>query len=343
MDPIDKTIKTARDVLAKGISTSTLDGGAGSSTLTSRQNLDPVIPSIADRNIPFYDMVNKEDGYGAGITFNLRRSLYSSSHNPRDAVYADGGLPQQRTSQYYTQYKAYRSVGLDGSVTGLAQAVGAKVLDLYAQEVEATSRSVLQDVEWLGFWGSETTLNAAGLPQPVGLDAYITTNVIDAAGAPISKALIDSAASRISEYGGMATHMFTSLRVKADLNNLYGGTERVIINQGDRSNITVGNIAQQVDSVAGVIKFVPDFFINPGNTYPVANGSSSTPLGATTSTVFITNMAYVKLSLLQRLGMEELGRTADKREFYVNAYYAMELTAEPWFAKIINVKDNTIT
>jgi len=136
--------------------------------------------------------------------------------------------------------------------------------------------------------------------------------------------------------------MFTSLRVGADLNNLYNSNERIIVNAGDRQALTVGNQVAEISTVAGYLKVVPDFFINPGNTYPLSTGVSSTPLGATTSTVFILNMNYIEYRFLQRLMVEPLGKTADKVDFFVKAYTGLKLTAEPWCSKIINVKDNTI-
>jgi Family of unknown function (DUF5309) len=344
MDEIKKILTAADKTVAKGISMSTLDGGSGSNTLSSRQNLDPIIPSIANRNTPFYDMVRKVDGSGAGITFNLRVSLFTTgdNKNPRDAVYADGGLPKQTTSQYKTLIKAYRAVGTDGKVTGLATAVGASVLNLYAQEVEAKTRAHVQDIEWLSIWGSETTLNTNGLPQFPGLNEYITTNVIDAAGGAITKQLIDKAAGRIRMQGGSANLILCSFGVEAAINAIYTGTERVIVNEGGRDNITWGNVVPRVSTTAGIMSVVGDFFINPGNTYPLYNGASSSPVGASVSTVFIVNTDYVSLNFLQRPTFEELGRVADYQEFFIKSYLTMELTAEPWFAKIINVQDTYI-
>jgi hypothetical protein len=44
---------------------------------------------------------------------------------------------------------------------------------------------------------------------------------------------------------------------------------------------------------------------------------------------------------LKSIGMEELGRTADLKSFYVNEYSALKLTAEPWCGKITNVLEVT--
>lgn len=341
MDGIKKVLEDNARII-KGIDTGDIADTVGANNLLAPRDLDPVITNLADRNTPFYDVVRKTDGQGAGFSFNLKKSLFNAAQNPRNGFYADGGLPKTETTQYGSKYVEYKSYGFAGSVTGLAQKRGENIVDLYAEELEGTSRRVVQGLEWLAFWSDTTTANESGLFGFDGLNSLITTNVIDAQGAAISKTLIDSAAVRIQSQGGTATHMFTSLRVGADLNNLYNSNERIIVNAGDRQALTVGNQVAEISTVAGYIKVMPDFFINPGNTYPLNSGVSSTPLGATTSTVFILNMNYIEYRFLQRLMVEPLGKTADKVDFFVKAYAGLKLTAEPWMAKIINVKDNTI-
>ena len=339
-----KKIFAAYDTtLQKGISTSSLNGGTGSSTLTTRQDLDSVIVNLANRNTPFRDMVARTQGQGAAFTFNTSSSLYAAgdpTQNPRDMVYADGGLPETRTTTYNTKIVPYVSVGYAGSVTGLAQATGESLVDLYAAEVEKTTRAVIQGEEWLNFWGSTATPSpVTGLPQYAGMDQLITTNVVDAQGAPVSKFLLDEATNLIAQHGGQASHIFTSFRTAQNLNNIYNIYSQVIINGNDRQALTFGNMVKNVSTIAGVLDIVPDFFINPGNTYPLSTGASSTPSGNATSTIFIVAMPFIEMRDLKKLGVEELGRVADYRKFFVNEYTALKLTAEPWCAKIINVND----
>lgn len=348
MKNIKQILEESDNMLKKGVNTGSLSGEtAGSSnTLRVRQDLDGTIVNISNRNTPFYDMVAKTQGQGSGLTFNMRQAIFlgNENPNPREAIYADGGLPKSRTSQYYQKTVAYVAVGYDGSVTGLAESTAETLTDLYATEVEATTRTVVQAMEWLSFWGTDNTANTGGLYSFPGLDELITTNVYDAGGVALAgtagKKIIDQAANLVAQRGGTLTHMFTSIRTGININNTYNGNERVIISNTDnRQNITWGNQVAEVSTVAGMVKIVPDFFINPGNTYPLANGSSSFPSGATTSTAFLLNMNYIELRFLKKLGFQELGRVADKREFFVNAYLALKLVAEPYMAKIINIGD----
>ena len=55
------------------------------------------------------------------------------------------------------------------------------------------------------------------------------------------------------------------------------------------------------------------------------------------------NMDYIEQKVLQAPMVEMLGKTTDTTEFFVKTYTALKLSAEPWCAKIINVKDNTLT
>lgn len=343
MDEIKKVLLDSNAMLEKAISTSDIGDTVGANNLLAARDLDPIITNLAYRNTPFYDAVRKEDGFGAGFSFNLTEELFDQTQNPRGAFYADGGLPRPEQTQYASKYVAYKSIGYSGSVTGLAQSVGEDVINLYATEVERSARRVVQAMEWLAFWSDTTTPNSNGLTGFAGLNELITTNVVDAQGTSISKTLIDRIAVRIQEQGGMATHMFCSLRVAADVNNLYNGNERVIVNAGDRQSLTLGNKVAEVSTVAGYLSIVADFFINPGNSYPLPSGISSTPLGAPVSTVFILNMNYIAYKFLKRLQLKPMAVVADKFDFFTHTYTALKLTAEPWCGKIINVKENTIT
>lgn len=329
------------DLVKKTVTTGDIGGASGSNTLTPRQDLDAALLSIADRGTPFRDKVQREQGVGDSFTFNLRSALFKQNENsnPREMFYGDGGLPESRTSEFYTKSVAYKPIGLQGGVTGLAAAQGRSLVDLYAEEVEGTTRAVVQGEEWLNFWSRTDVANSNGVFGYAGLDELITTNVIDAGGQPISKYLIDRAANMIAMYGGRASDIFLDLGSAVNLNSIYEkqGTVQLIVNEGDRANLAVGSVTGFVRTVAGDLKVNGDFFLNPGNTYPLPNGTSSFPLGATTSTVFILAMPYIWMKDLQALGMEELGRVADKRNFYVNEYTGLKLKAEPWCAKITNV------
>lgn len=343
MDEFKKVFAAYDAALQKGISTSSLNGGTGSSTLTTRQDLDSVIVNLANRNTPFRDLAKRTQGQGAAFTFDTASSVYASgdpSSNPRDMVYADGGLPTARTTTYGTKIVSYVALGYSGSVTGLAQATGESLVDLYAAEVEKGTRAVIQGEEWLDFWGSTTTLSpVTNLAQYSGVDELITTNIVNAAGAAVSKRLIDQATRMIAERGGQATHIFASIQSAQNINALYNQYSQVIINGEDRQALTLGNMVKNVSTVAGVLDIVPDFFVNPSNTYPISTGASSTVDGNLTSTIFILAMPFIEVRDLKKLGMQELGVVADKRSFYVNEYSALKMTAEPWCAKITNVLD----
>lgn len=345
MKSVNDLISENVERVEKAINTSDISGPTPgtAAALTPRQELDGVILSIANRMTPLRDRLTRTTGVGSAFTFNLRDGLFASgeSADPRKAVYGDGALPQAKSSKYYTKTVAYKALGYSGTVTGLAQAQGASLVNLYAEEVSATTRRVIQAEEWLNFWADSTVTDGTTGEAPyAGLNELITTNVINAAGAEISKTLIDQACNLIGQQGGFATHIFSSFRVSDKINNLYASAAQVMVVNGEtRDSLVYGERVKSILTSIGNLEVIPDFFINPGNTYPLSNGVASTPSGATTSTMFILSMPYISMVDLQGLGMEELGRTADKRDFYVNEYTALKLKAEPYCAKIINVKD----
>lgn len=347
---IKQAIKEADEMVQKNVTTADISTTANSSTLRPALDLDNVIVDLAGRPTPFVDtfyknVARRESGVGDSFTFNTNEALNDSIINPRDAVYGDGLLPNTLNTEFGQTTVAYRAIGYSGGVTGLARAQGEAVLDLYNNEVQRKMSSTYQALEWLSFWGSTTTLNSSSLAQFPGLDELITTNVVDASNTALygkdGKAVIDEAANLIAQRGGMSTHMFVSTRTGININNTYNGNERIQITTGGGSQegLQWGNTVASVQTVAGNLRIVPDFFLNPGNTFILPNGSSSSPSGAATSKAFIISEPYVAFKVLSGLMLETIGKTADKDEFFVRTYAALKVTAEKFMAKIENIND----
>lgn len=345
MDSIDKVLDNANKRLKKAITSSDLEGGTFSGNkLALKQDLSAGIINLALRQTPFRDRVRREQGNGDAKQFNKKTALFKNNadRNPRNAIYGDGGLPKEVTPQYDNVLNAYVPVGEQGGVTGFAQAKARSLTDLVQQDIENTTRVVVQDEEWLNFWSRDDVANDSGLFGFQGLDQMIATNVIDANGASISKSLLDRAAEKIAVQGGMGvlTHIFTSIRVGIDLDNIYSDKTRVIVNQGEQTNLQLGESVRYVQTVAGRAEIVSDFFLNPSNSYVQPDGSSSFPDGSATSTVFLLAMPFIYMADLERLMLEKLGKTADSIDYFVKEYTTLVLEAEPWCAKIINVADS---
>lgn len=342
MSTVAEVLKKADVKLERAISTTDIQGQSitAQNKIAVRQDLQEAIVNIADRMTPLRDRIGREKGVGNAFTFNMVKSLYKSNTDPRDAVYADGTLPDSRETQYAMRTQAYVAIGYESGVTGLAEAQGEDIVSLYAEEIENTTKAVIQTEEWLNFWGDSSVQNGNSAYPYDGLNTLITTNVIDANGSALTKELIDEACNLIGQKGGRATAIYTSFRVADSINNLYNTSSQVIINGEGRDSLTLGNYVTKVRTSVGILDVVPDFFINPGNDYPQKDGTTfSTPSGAPVSTVFILAEPYIKMKDLKSIGLQEEGISSDTKKFFVNEYTALMLTAEPWCAKIVNVKD----
>jgi hypothetical protein len=344
---ITEALTENQKTLEKGITTADISDTAGSSTLRPVLDLSPFILDISRRPTPAVDMFlpSAQTGEGEARVFNKYQTKGTAPINPRDAVYGDGNLPEEETSVYGQTTAIYRSLGYSGSVTGLAKAQGRAVIGLLQKEIDSKAGLLKEALEWLFFWGSTTTLSpTTNLAQFAGLDELVT-NEVDAGGARLTgtagKSIIDQAANLIGQQGGFATHMFAPFRTAQNINNTYNNNQslQVIKTGGDDSNITWGEIVPEVRTSAGTWKIVPDFFLNPGNTFTLPNGSQSTPSGANTATVFIVPDIYVNFVNLLSMTMEPLGRRTDKEEFMVKIYTTLINEAVEWCVKITNVDD----
>lgn len=335
MENVEKVLNEQEQILVKNVSMA--DIGTGSNQLRSPLNLAEFITTIRDLNTPLYNTLRKVPGFGQAVTFNLVRDVYSSGDS-MDASYADGNLPAPSKSTYGQVSYEYKQYGSKGRVTGLAMATMEQYDNLKRREITNRIKFVLQRLNRDLYWGK-----ASDVTRVIGLDELITTNVIDAAGNPLSKALIDEAALRIAYRGGMATHMFVSPGVKQQVDNLYNNNTQVVITRDpeDQSGLTYGNVITAIQTVAGTWSVIADPFVNPPIAYPQGGpySSSSGHYGVERSTVFIIAEPYLEISELKPMIYEDLAKTSDAEEFMVKTYVALALYAEPFCAKIINVDD----
>jgi hypothetical protein len=335
MDDTKKILAESEELVAKGVSMS--DIGTSANTLQAPQNLADFVTTIRDLNTPLYNVLRKVRGFGEAASFNLVRDVFSTGDS-QDASYTDGGLPAESTTGYGQVSYLYRQYGAKGKVTGLSQAVMAQFDDLKRREIANRIKFTLQRLNRDMYWG-----RTADTSKVIGLDELITTNVIDAGGAVLDKDIIDEAAIKIAYRGGQATHMFVSPGVKQQVNRLYDGSERVVITRdvNNQTDLAFGNSVSQLETTAGMWSVVSDIFVNPPIAYEQGNSysSSSGEQGVGLSTIFIINEPSLEISELMAMTYEDLAKTTDADEFFVKTYVALCLYAEPFCAKIINVKD----
>jgi hypothetical protein len=351
---VDQALNASAELVEKGITTANLASETIGAGLIAPQNLSPLLPNLAQRKTSFYDRVNKPQGLGTAAEFNMVSALFASgeSANPVEAFYDDVNGPAEKSSAYASRLNPYKSAGFKGSVSGRAmrRAKGGTPTDLEAQEVQNTMQRVRQALDWLAFWSRSDVTNSNGIAGYQGLDQLITTNVIDAAGAPLTgdagKALIDKAAKKISYHGGAGevSHMFSSIGVGIDVDNTYNTKEQININMGeDTAKLRWGNRVTSVLTVAGELELVPTYSINPGTPYNQGQpySASSGPEGTQVSTVFLLAMKWINYEELLPMSKLDLALLGDSHQFLVIEDGTVTLHAEPWCAKIINVRETS--
>jgi hypothetical protein len=113
------------------------------------------------------------------------------------------------------------------------------------------------------------------------LDAQITTNTVAKSGAAIALSDVWRAVKLVRCQGGQPTHVFCSYGVQNQINSLLLGDLRYIAQQG--TVVTMGLHANNIQTPAGVLPLIGDFFINPATPYPY-NQTEGSALSSTAIT-----------------------------------------------------------
>jgi len=307
------------------------------SSLLARQDLEAAIVKLTNRATPLRDVVSRVKGDGRAHLWNQRTQLDPSAASLTvNAFYADGALPTQSDGTYVQKTAAYKYLGYTGVVTGPMVASGRSFTDILAEIAEARLREVIQAEEWAMFHGNSTT-NALMFD---GLDAQLTTNLLDKAGAAIAITDIWKIIKNIRNQGGISTHIFCSFGVQNQINSLLLGDSRVVINQG--TTVTAGVNVNNIQTPVGALPLVGDFFINPASPYPYNSaGTSSGTSGSSTSNMYVLQVPEIEMVDLMPIGRTELAKIADTVRFYINEYTVMAVKAEPWQGVIQNISDPT--
>jgi len=240
------------------------------SSLLARQDLEAAIVKLTYRETPLRDVLKRTKGDGRAHLWNVRTSLGNGSNELTTGVfYADGNLPISSDAQYTQKSAAYKYLGVTANITGPMIASGRSFTDIEAEIAEAKLRQIIQAEEWALFHGNATTSSL----QFDGLDAQISTNVVAKAGAALAVSDIWQAIKLIRLQGGQPTHVFCSYGVQNQINSLLLGDVRYIAQQG--TVVTMGLHANNIQTPAGVLPLVGDFFINPATPYPYNQSAGS--------------------------------------------------------------------
>ena len=307
--------------------------GAIPSSLLARQDLEAAIVKLTFRETPLRDIIKRVKGEGRAHLWNQRIKLGGTpAEHTTSLFYADGDVPTFSDPVYVQKTAAYKYLGVAANITGPMIASGRSFTDIEAEVAEAKLRQLIQAEEWAIFHGDSTT--------PVqfdGLDVQLVSNVVDKSGAALNIEDIWRAIKLIRLQGGQPTHIFCSYGVQNQLNSLLLGDLRYIAQQG--TVVTMGLHANNIQTPAGVLPLVGDFFINPSSPYPYNPAGSSGPEGDATSNVYVLNVPQLEMVDLLPIGRTELAKVADTVRFYINEYTVLAVKAEPWNALIKDVSD----
>jgi hypothetical protein len=338
----------ALDKFQKDVNTSF--AGPIPNSLLARQDLEPAIVVLSDRQTPFRDKVSRMKGEGLAHAWNQRKSLDSVSDGPLGLVqlfYGDGQLPPETDPDYAQKTAAYKYLGTTAVITGPMIASGKSYTDIEAEIAEAALRRIIQAEEWADFHGSES-VNTFSYN---GFDEQIVTNVVTNSGSALTATGVtipqfDKVIKLIRLQGGSKLDgIFTSFGLQNVINQIVGTQARYFVQLDSKENmLTAGDHVTAYASAIGQVPVIGDFFVNPAIPYPYNQAGSSGLQGGPTSSVYFLRMdeSGCQMVDLVPLGRTELAKLADTVRFYLNVYTVLALKAEPWVGVLTEVSDPVV-
>ncbi len=102
-----------------------------------RENLEAEAKLVIPVDTPILNFLPTVPGSGKAAAWK-EITGFGTPNDPSSAFFPEGGTPSGRTTVYADRSETYKSVGLDGGVTGLAVAAGANFQDQLAIEKRNT-------------------------------------------------------------------------------------------------------------------------------------------------------------------------------------------------------------
>lgn len=242
------SLEDLSSVLLKTVAT------VSSGTYTEREHLDNRIADITDRRTPFLDSVRRTKANGITHEWDMITALGTT-----DTATAEGGTPpvnEATITRYSAQVKTFAT---RVEVTDKAQWGASDYFNLQETHLQRGMRKILQDVEKKCFYGDKqaTAEEFDGIYAIV--DEYAASNIINAAGASISEAFVNSAIQAVLDEGGVPNTMYMAADDLRDWADLWAS--KVVYNDPG-AGLTTGYNMSRYMSFAGPLEIVMDMFIN---------------------------------------------------------------------------------
>lgn len=273
------------------------EGLYGDMSAIRPQSLESTLRVVTakEEHLSFWRSIGKKTANSTVEEFNVMDSY----GNDGDPFIVEGGRPIERNSNYLRQTALVKFMGVTRGVTmpgQLVQTVG--VGDAVAAEARSGTMWLLQQVEKNLFFGdsSKNPLAFDGLLSQVKNfvkgKSYASQHIIDMRGQPLSEAILEDAATIISDnWGGANLDLFLTNQAHKDFSKLFigpNGRQRVI---DIGSNVLMGQPVRGYAANAANILFKSDKFLKPDGAPKVLSqkDSPAIPSSATVSSAADSN------------------------------------------------------
>jgi len=271
----------------------------------NREDLSDIITNISPTDTPLYSMFGRTK---ADATYHewLEDELAAPGANKavEGAEYTIGTVTARTRKGNYTQIftKGY-------GVSGTQEAVKkAGIKSEIAYQMQKAMKEIARDVEYAIVNNVSAVAGDASTPREMGgIQAFVTTNVLDNGGTPrdLTEDLLNDGIQAAWEAGGSPDVVVCSGKQKRVISSFTAGTTKTIDAEDKRLIASI----DVYESDFGVVRIVPSRYLS-------------------SSVVFVLEKGRWKVAYLRPFKQDEKAKTGDKIEKVIIGELTLEARAE---------------
>lgn len=278
----------------------------------NREDLSDLITNISPTKTPVYSLIGRttaKSTYHEWLEDELTQPTANAQVEGADFAVADP-TPRVRKGNYTQIFS--KGYGVSGTQEVVLKA---GIKSEIAYQMAKAMKEIARDVEYAIITNATAVAGDATTPRQMGgIPAFVTTNVIDAAGAALTEDMLNDAIQKSWEAGGDPNTVVVSGKNKRVISGFTAGVTKTVDAEDKRLVAAV----DVYESDFGMVKIIADRWMPDTD-------------------LFVLDKQYLKTAYLRPFKQEEKAKVGDRIEKVIIGELTLEVRAEKAQARIVNL------